>query len=287
MKRRIMAFLLAALLLAGCAPAKEAAKPVRMPQTHPTTEPLPKFRKTVLVDNESCLFQVVDVDWEDMGYTLQVRLENRMQENLMFSLSNVSVNGYMCDPYWAVTANAGKKTEEKITFSQANLERNGIVQVTDIAFTLSVYNADNWTAPRLVEERFSVYPHGAEMAREYPRSAQTGDIVLLDDGLCAMIVTGFDPENVWGYTVNVYLENRTEEDLIFAVTDAAVNGLECDPYWAVTVAAGKKRNTAIHWLKEDFAALSIGPVKALTLSVGVYGGASEETCLEQTFELTP
>lgn len=286
MKRRMIVFLLTALL-AGCAPAKEAAETVRMPQTHPTTEPLPKFRKTVLVDNESCLFQVVDVGAEAMGYTLQIRLENRTQQNLMFSLSSVSVNGYMCDPFWAAAVSAGEKTEEKIIFSQADLEQNEIALVTDIAFTLSVYDADNWTAPRLVEERFSVYPHGVEMAREYPRSAQPGDIMLLDNELCAMTVTGFDPENVWGYTANVYLENRTEADLIFAVTDAAVNGLECDPYWAVTVAAGKKCNTAIHWLEEDFAALGIGPVKALTLLVGVYDSAGGEARLEQTFQLIP
>lgn len=294
MKRRMIAACVAAMLLvlAGCsgAPAENTTETGRTPQTHPATEALPKFRETTLVDNESCLFEVVDIDPEGrMGYTLQVKLENRTQENLMFSLNNVSVNGYMCDPLWAATVNAGMKANEKISFSKTELERSAITEVTDIAFTLSVYNGDDWMQPRLVEDTFSVYPHGEELAKDYPRTAQPGDIVLFDNEQCTMIVTGFDPENMWGYTVNVYLENKTEKNLMFTVSDAAVNALMCDPYWATVVAAGKKSNTAISWLKEDFSVNGINRVERLTLPVRVYDSddISAENLVEQTFELTP
>lgn len=289
MKKKIW-FLLAAvvLLLAGCGSAErgETTETARQPQTHATTEALPKFRRTTLVDSESCLFRVESIDPE--SHTLRVRLENRTDRTLMFSWSNVSVNGYMCDLYWAATVNAGAKTKEKITFSTAELSRSGIEEMTDIAFTLSVYDDDDWTAPRLVEEAFTLYPHGEALARDYPRMPRPGDTVLFDSADCAMTITGFDPENAWGYTVKVYLENRTEDDLMFSLGDTTVNGYPCDPCWAVTVAPGKRACSAISWLPEDFAAAGINRVEQIALPVRVYKADSltDGYLMEKTFLLT-
>lgn len=292
MKRILLAVGLVALVLAGCARVQpvETTQPVRQPQTHATTQALPKFRETTLVNDKNCLFRIEAIEEDgEMGYTLHAHLENRTDKTLMFSWSEVSVNGYMCDPFWAATVTAGMKSKEQIVFSDAELARSGIRDVAQIEFTLSVYDDDNWSAPRLVEEDFTVYPHGEAFFRETPRERHPGDIVLFENEDCAMTVIGFEPDNPWGYTLQVYLENRTDDTLMFSVGDAAVNGYLCDPFWAVTVAEEKRAYSAISWLREDFAAAGINKVEAISLPVRVYDAdaLSDAYLVNETFLLTP
>lgn len=292
MKKLLLTLCLTALVLAGCAGVQpeETTDPVRQPQTHATTEALPKFRATTLVDNRDCLFRIEAIEEDGAGgYTLQAHLENRTDKNLMFSWNEVSVNGYMCDPFWATTVTAGMKAKEQIVFSEAELARSGIRDVTHMEFTLSVYDDEDWAAPRLVEEDFTLYPHGEALAREQDREPHPGDIVLFENEDCAMSVIGFEPDNPWGYTLRVYLENRTDDTLMFSVGDAAVNGYMCDPYWSVTVAGEKRAYSAISWLREDFAAAGIQKVESISLPVRVYDADEllDAYLVDETFLLTP
>lgn len=301
MRKRWMAVLFAALLLAGCSPAapEQTSSPgttqsvpttQSLPQTVQTQPTAPEFRELVLVEDENCLFKITAIEENGIfGYTLKAYLENRTGRDLMFSVNNASVNGFMCDPFWATEVSARMKANEEISFLEADLTRNGITEVTDIEFELTVYDSDDWEAERLVEEDFEIYPLGKAAAREYPRQAQPEDIVLFDNAHCTMIITGFDPENMWGYTVNVFLENKTDEDLMFAINGASVNGFMCDPVWAETVAAGKKSNTAISWVESDFSDNGITQVEVLTLPVQVYDSDdwTDAYLVEETFEVRP
>ena len=93
-----------------------------------------------------------------MGYGVKVFLENKTDKELMFSVDQVSVNGYMCDPLWATTVAAGKKANEQITFFKSDLEENNITKVEEITFTLNVYDNNDWTAEHLVTETFTIKP---------------------------------------------------------------------------------------------------------------------------------
>ena len=119
----------------------------------------PVFKEITLVDDENCTVTVRSIDPDSLfGYTLNVYLENKTDKELMFSVDKVSVNGFMCDPFWASTVSAGKKANEQISFSKSDFETNGIKEVTDISFTLNVYDNADWTADYLVEKTFTVNP---------------------------------------------------------------------------------------------------------------------------------
>ncbi len=114
------------------------------------------FEEKVFVDDENCLFKITGIDEEDMfGYALKVDLENKTDKNLMFSLQDVSVNGYMCDPLFATSVQAGKKAKSDITFFSSDFEELGIETVEEVEFTLRVYDEDDWLAPEFVEETFT------------------------------------------------------------------------------------------------------------------------------------
>ena len=119
--------------------------------------PAPEFEEIVYVDDENCTFKITDIEPDAMfGYTLKVYLENKTDVNLMVSWDVVSVNGFMCDPFWANSVQAGKKAVSEIWFSKDKFEELGIEDVEDIEFTLSVYDEDDWEAPRFVEETFTL-----------------------------------------------------------------------------------------------------------------------------------
>lgn len=259
------------------------------PQSVVTTAP-PVFREITLVDDENCTFKITAIGTDDLwGYTLKVFLENKTGRNLMFSLDDVSVNGFMCDPFWASTVNAGMKSNEEICFSASDFERNGITEVTNIEFTLSVYDSDNWTDDRLVDHVFNIYPLGEEAVKPYERKAQPGDTVLFDNENCTMIITGYDPNSTWGYEAKVFLKNNTNKTLMFSLSDASVNGYMCDPYWAVTVAPGKCSNTSIIWSASALEENGITRVERLTLPVRVYpeDDWQADAYIDETFEVKP
>ena len=125
----------------------------------PTETAAPAFAEITLVDDDNCTVTIKSIDENNMfGYALNVFLENKTDKELMYTVDNVSVNGYMCDPFWAATVDAGKKANEQITFMESDFETNGIQEVTDITFTLQVYDSNDWTDDYLLEETFTINP---------------------------------------------------------------------------------------------------------------------------------
>ncbi len=146
----------------GTDPITTTTAPVQTTVPAATTQPettAPQFSEITLVDDEKCTVIIKGVDANNIfGYTLNVYLENKTDKELMFSVDDVSVNGFMCDPFWASTVSAGKKANEQISFSESDFETNGIKEVSEISFTLNVYDNADWTADYLVEETFTVNP---------------------------------------------------------------------------------------------------------------------------------
>lgn len=116
-------------------------------------------KEVVLVENDDIIVKLTGTEQDDLwGYTVKVFLENKTNKQLMFSVDDVSVNGFMCDPFWASTVAAGKKANEKITFSDAAFAENGIEAVEEISFTLHVYDSNDLMADSLIKETFTVNP---------------------------------------------------------------------------------------------------------------------------------
>jgi outer membrane lipopolysaccharide assembly protein LptE/RlpB len=159
------------LLLAACGSSSEttvpsgsttpsvATKPV---QTTVSTTPettAPAVTESLLVDSEDCIVKVTGFDQNDLlGFSMKLFIENKEDENLMFSIRDASVNGFMIDPFWANEVAAGKKANETVTFLKSDLEKNGIETVEEITFTLVVYESDEITTEHLVEKTFTVKP---------------------------------------------------------------------------------------------------------------------------------
>ena len=157
-----LAALVLVLSLAACGGAPSTNETLNDPSvsvSEPQPSQAPGFSPLTLVDNDQFTVKITGIDTRGFwGYTLKVFIENKTEKELMFSTEDVSVNGFMCDPFWAVSVAAGKKANEEISFSEGDFEKNGIESVEEIVFTLSVYDSNDILADDLLEQTFTVKP---------------------------------------------------------------------------------------------------------------------------------
>ena len=248
------------------------------------------FRQ-VLVDREDLYFAIKDVkDESSIGYSWQVYIENRTDKNLMFSFEKVAVNGVMCDPYWAEVIPAGRKGNCEIVWLRDSLDPRQIADVRKVAFTLNVYNDDDYAEAPIMHDPFTVYPLGQDEAADTPdvREPAPSDRILVDNEDCTVLVTGFDPDNSWGFVMNLYLVNRTGKDLVFSADNTSVNDGKCCACWTEIVTAGSAAYSAVLWDKGALEESEIQEVGKISFPLCVFSDLNiAEPLIDETFTLKP
>lgn len=241
-----------------------------------------------ILDDENCSIILTEVDENaEWGYNWTLYIENKTDQNITVSMDNVSINDLICDPYWGQTVSAGSKTFSNVEWYQDTLDEYGIESVTAVEFDLYVYDADDWMAEEMYDDTLCIYPLGEDAVSLYTREGAASDIVLIDNDVCTVIITGFDPDGDWGYTMDMYLVNKADYDLNFSVDEAAVNGFMCDPYWGQSVPAGKQAFSEASWSSESFELNGIETVEELTLPFTVHEYDSWEEIFSETFTVYP
>jgi len=230
------------------------------------------FEEVTVVDNSECTIRITGIEPDNLwGYTLKAYLENKSADKTyMFSVTNASINGVECDPFFAAEVAAGKKSNNEISFSTSTLEENGIIDFTDIEISFRVYDSNDWAADAVAEETTHIYPSGAENATVFERQAQSTDIVLFDNEYATVTLTGYEEGSIWGYTANLYLVNKTDSNIMFSVSEASVNGYMIDPFYAESVAAGKSTLSSISWPNAALEENGIAEVTEIEMAFRAY-----------------
>lgn len=105
----------------------------------------PGAQDVILADNDQFQFIVIGFEKDDMNYQyMKVFINNKTDKTLMFSAENVAINGYMCDPYWAMSVAPGKMAMGRFSWSDADLSANGIESIEEVEFALEVYDDDTF-----------------------------------------------------------------------------------------------------------------------------------------------
>ena len=263
---------LIAILLAGCGSSSGSSTPAASNPVETTSAPEVKFEEVTVVDNDECAIKITDIDADNMwGDTLKVYLENKNDEKTyMYSVVSASVNGIEVDPLFANKVAAGKKANKEINFMDDDLKKNGI-EFTDIAMTFQVYDSNEWADyEEVARETVHVYPLGEENATLFVREEQASDQVLIDNEKCKATVIGTENDSILGYTLNLYLENKSDSSVMFYVEDVSVNGYMIDPFWARSVSAGNVAFSDMSFSTSAFEENNIETVEAIELTIRAY-----------------
>lgn len=216
-------------------------------------EPVVVFEEVTIVDNEECAIRVTGIDEDSLwGYTINLYLENKSQDKTyMFSVDSATINGVQCDPMFATEVAAGKKSNEDVNFLNWDSLKSEIGEFTDIELYFRVYDSDDWSADSVAEEAAHIYPMGKENAIAFTRELQSTDNVIVDNEYVTAIVTGYEFDDIWGYTANLFLVNKTDKEIMFSVDEVSVNGYMIDPFWADSILPGKCSFSSISWFNDS------------------------------------
>ena len=119
----------------------------------------PQDTDIVIADNEYISAVITGFEEDDIwGYTANLYLTNKTDSEVMFSVDNCSINGYMIDPFYASSVAAGKSAFSSMSWSDDELTKNGITDVTDIEFSFRAYNSEDYSADDYFNEIITVNP---------------------------------------------------------------------------------------------------------------------------------
>ena len=246
----------------------------------------------VIVDNDYCTVTLINgTAKKNGGADFKFALENKTDDkNLMFSMDDTAVNGWVISSLFAETVAAGKKSNETLSLSGSDLQDCNLTSVDKLAFYLRVYDDDDWMADEFVEETFTVYPTGLTEAEVISPERPQGkdEMTVVDNDTCEFVILGTYEDSIWGYTAVVYLENKTtDSNIMFSWDDVSVNGYMIDPFWARSVPAGDKRLSTISFSSSDLEENDIESVEEIELRVYDEGNWSEDDFVKDTFTYTP
>lgn len=78
------------------------------------------------------------------GADIYLYLENNTDKNITVQAKDVSINGYMVDPFFSCDIVAGKKAVDTITFMQSDLDDNNITDIQDLETKFHIFDTDTW-----------------------------------------------------------------------------------------------------------------------------------------------
>jgi hypothetical protein len=115
------------------------------------------FSEQTLASTDAVTVIAKDYGTESLfGEALVLYLDNNSDKTLMFSLDDVSVNGFMCDPFWSVEVMPGKKEYSYVSWMSSTLEENDITAIEKIEATLRIYDSDDWGADDVFNEGINI-----------------------------------------------------------------------------------------------------------------------------------
>ena len=226
----------------------------------------------VIFSNDQCsVILLSGQNQKSGGAEFKFLLENKRSDKaLMFSIDNVAINGWMISSFFAQEVASGKKANETLSFEKTNLEDAGITSIDKMEFRLLV---NDWAAVgSVVDETFVVYPTGLSESQITIPDRWTGsnEQVIFDNDEITFIALGTYTDKIWGYSVAIYLENKTDKNLMFSWEYSSINGIKIDAYWGTTITPGNRKIDSISFSDSKLEKNGIKEIKDIEFELRVY-----------------
>lgn len=233
------------------------------------------IEEQTLVDRDGIIITATKLDTSWLGPEMQVRIENNSDTGITVQARKTSVNRFMLEPVFSCDVAAGKKATDTLTFSAEELEIRNIETIIEIELSFHVFDAETWDAifdtEMVVVETSAAETH----TQEYDTS---GEVLLDQDGI-KIIYQGMS-ENLFGPTVDLFIENNTETGITIQARDTSVNGFMIEPTFSVDLMPGKKAVDDLSFFDSDFEENNIETVTDIELRFHIFEIDSWDTILD-------
>lgn len=305
LKKGLSLFLISVLLLSFAACSKETdtanvEKKDETVQDAPAAEETPEEpeeeqpeepdvpRSFVLLENKN--FRVVasnphvDPIW---GYALDLSFENHTDKSCVLSFEDTAVNDIIISGLIYLEAEAGATAEEEVFLIGTDLELFGLEEVTKISCLVNIYDSESYED--ICNEPATIYPLGEEKHEPYERAPQPDDQILVDNSACQIILTGITPDDMFGYTLHLYVINRSEKALMFSLDETKLNDVECYALWATSIPSKMQSFTDISWSESTLKEKNITDITSIFLEFYVSDANDwlADPIVKEKVEITP
>ncbi len=242
------------------------------------------------VTAQDCVMTFSDLVEDDtFGYTVKAQFENNSADiTYMFAVEGAYANSLNAEPYFAVELAPGEKSDSEIILDQEAVEVLDH-DISDIQLYVRVYNTNNYEEA-VYKDKITLYTKESRTPAVYSRPSETTDQVLVDNEKVKVTFVKAYKDELLGYTMLLYLENRTTDAVaMYSVDDCSVNGVQIDPYWASTLYPEKTGYAKVSFAEEDFTDNGITEVNALSFTLRAQNDdpQSDETYAEETVTIQP
>ena len=120
-----------------------------------------KATDQVLVDNEYVtVVYLGSEDDEDDGYLANLYTVNKTDTQITVDATNVSINGYMADPYYMESLDAGKSAFTTMNWLSSDLEeaKTDKANISNIEIEFDIYDEENSSREHFFNDKVTITP---------------------------------------------------------------------------------------------------------------------------------
>lgn len=243
--------------------------------TAPVSEPVASISETVLVDEAG--IKITAKSFESNGFwgpEVKLLIENNSGIDLTFQTRNSSVNGYMAETMMSVDVVDGKKANDSLCFSTADMEACGIDAIADMEFSFHVFSTDTWedyyNSPmiQLKTTNADTYDYSFD---------DSGDVVHDEDGIKIVVKGLSEDDSIFGPGVVVYIENNSNQNITIQAQDVSINGFMIESIFSSDVLVGKHAVDSITFFSSDLEENEITQIETIELTFHIFNTETWDT----------
>lgn len=202
-----------------------------------------------IYNQNNLVITVTGLDMDSfMGPKITLLAENNGDKNVTIQVRNSSVNGYMMDLQMSCDVAAGKKANDGMSIMKSDLEKCGIDMISDIEFSLHIFESDSWNAIADSDQIKLTTSASESYQQVYDDS---GDVLYDNNGIKIISKGLLTEDSFLGPQFMLYVENNQEKSITVQARDTSVNGFMIDPSISSEVGPGKKRISAMTFLSSQ------------------------------------
>lgn len=231
------------------------------------------INEQVLVDQDGIKITateyVTDSIWGD---GIKLLVENNSDKDYTIGCDALIVNDYMITDLFSADVAAGKKSNEVMYLSSAELKAAGIDTVGQIEMYFHAYDS-NWD--NLFKNVYSKL-ETSEFANMDTTPNDEGQELYNANGV-RIVGKTVDENSFWGTAILLYIENTSGQNVGINVDNMSINGYMMTPLFSTTVYDGKKSIDDITIMSSDLGANGITSVDQVELKFHIYNAESYDT----------
>ena len=207
------------------------------------------------------------------GDGIKLLLENTSDKTVTVSCNALIVNNYMISDLFVSEIAAGKKANETMYLSSAQLKAAGIDSVGQIEIYFHVYDSGSYDT--IFDSECVII-----QTSEYANMDTTPDDVgteLYNAGGIKIVGKTVDEDSFWGTAIVLYCENTSGKNVGISVEEMSINGFMISPLFSTTVYDGKMSIDDITIFSSELEENDIETIETVELKFHIYDADTYST----------